>query len=87
MVAVIRVAYQPVPAFHPEGLSGGPGRADEGGRERLGGVASSALRQGSAKTNSVLPSLGRSSGVIRLNIPDVSDVPVLTATYCRPPAA
>ena len=43
--------------------------------------------QGNANTKSVLPSLGRSSGVMRLNIADVSDWPVLTATYCRPPAA
>ena len=42
---------------------------------------------GSAKTNSVLPAAGRNSGVRRLNAPDVSDVPVLAATYCLPSTA
>ena len=40
-----------------------------------------------ANTNSVFPLLGRSSGVRRLKAPDVSDRPVLTATYCLPPTA
>ena len=39
---------------------------------------------GSAKTNSVLPLLGRSSGVSRLKAAEVSERPVLTATYWRP---
>lgn len=43
--------------------------------------------QGSAKTNSVFPADGRNSGVSRLKAPDVSDVPVLTATYCLPSTA
>ena len=43
--------------------------------------------QGSAKTNSVFPADGRNSGVSRLNALDVSDVPVLTATYCFPSTA
>ena len=41
-------------------------------------------RSGRANTNSVLPLLGRSSGVRRLKAPDVSERPVLTATYWRP---
>ena len=41
----------------------------------------------SANTNSVFPLLGRSSGVRRLKAPEVSDRPVLTATYCFPSTA
>ena len=42
---------------------------------------------GSAKTNSVLPELGRSSGVRAVKCDDVPPVPVLTATYWRPSTA
>ena len=41
----------------------------------------------SAKTNRLLPALGRSSGVRRVKPDAVPDVPVLTATYCRPSTA
>ena len=43
-----------------------------------------ANHSGSANTKRVLPALGRSSGVRRLKAPDVSERPVLTATYWRP---
>ena len=42
---------------------------------------------GNANTNSVLPSLGRRSGVSRRSPLVFSERPVLTATYCRPPTA
>ena len=42
---------------------------------------------GSANTNSVLPRLGRSSGVRALKCADVPTVPVPTAMYCRPSTA
>ena len=44
-------------------------------------------RQGSVNTNSVLPRLGRSSGVRALKCADVPPVPVPTAMYCRPSTA
>ena len=42
---------------------------------------------GSPKTNRLLPALGRSSGVMRSWVDDWAALPVLTATYWRPPAA
>ena len=64
----------------------GRGGTDEGGRERLVGMASPA-RQGSAKTNRLLPALGRISGVSRPNREAVLAVPVPTAMYCLPSTA
>lgn len=45
------------------------------------------VRHGNAKTNSVLPVLGRSSGVRPMRPLWVSDTPVDTATYCLPSTA
>ena len=42
---------------------------------------------GSAKTNRLLPRLGRSSGVRRMLSWELSDEPVLAATYCTPSTA
>ena len=46
-----------------------------------------AVHSGSAKTNRLLPALGRISGVSRPNSDAVLAVPVPTATYCRPSTA
>ena len=42
---------------------------------------------GSAKTNRLLPLLGRNSGVSRRKLGVVAALPVPTATYWRPPTA
>ena len=67
------------------GVPSGRCGADEGGRERRVGMASSALRQGKANTNSVLLPLGVvSSGVSwRNRVPWVTP-PAPTARYWRP---
>ena len=53
------------------------------GRERRGGRGG----YGSAKTNRLLPRLGRSSGVRRMLSCELSDEPVLATTYCTPSTA
>ena len=42
---------------------------------------------GKPNTNRLLPTLGRSSGVRRVKPDAVPELPVLTATYCRPSTA
>ena len=70
------------------GVASWRGRADEGGRERLVRMASSALgHSGRANTNRLFPALGRSSGVSGRNRFDVPEVPLLAATYWRPSTA
>ena len=46
-----------------------------------------APQPGKAKTNRLLPMLGRSSGVRGVKYTTVRELPVLTATYCRPSIA
>ena len=77
---------------HLTALGDGSGDADSGestsGNPELIGPPRTSTEcypvHGRANTNSVLPLLGRSSGVRRLKAPDVSERPVLTATYWRP---
>ena len=68
------------PVFGRQGRSGGQHGQQDAGSQKTGGG------QGSAKTNRLLPELGRSSGVS----PDsraADRLPVLAATYCRPSTA
>lgn len=49
--------------------------------------ATTVVSDSRSRLTNAMPSLRRSSGVIPLNVPDMSDRRVLTATYCRPAAA
>ena len=77
---------------NPEGGASVPIETAPGGREKNTRVTrrekgASRACQGSAKTKRLLPALGRSSGVRRMNPEAVAAEPVLTATYCRPATA
>ena len=64
--------------------------ADQGSRLRLARgrpFSVYGLSSGRAKTNRLLPTLGRSSGVSSMWPLTVDAVPVLIATYCRPSTA
>ncbi|MCY4121055.1 MAG: hypothetical protein OXG72_09070 [Acidobacteria bacterium] len=83
--AVIPVYAEPRTAARAPQLD--PQRLGLRGLERPEVGERALQRQGSANTNSVLPRLGRNSGVRALKCPDVPPVPVLTATYWRPSTA